>query len=80
MAMDHYVRLVIGTLRSDNAVAAITSKKKKNNRFGRQNNNFALQASHFFSLPFLQVDDVTLPNYTFYRGHKQSTTKFYFYF
>ena len=40
-------------------------KKKTNNRFGRQNNNFALQASHFFSLPFVQVDDVTLPNYTF---------------
>ena len=78
MAMDHYFRLVIGTLRSDNAVATITSKK--NNRFGGQNNNFALQASHFFSLPFVQVDDVTLPNYTFYRGRKQSKTNFYFSF
>ena len=51
---------------------------KNNNRFSRQNNNFAL-AAHFF-VHFFTVFydyDVKLPNFTFSGGRKQATTKFY---
>ena len=39
---------------------------KKNNRFSKQNNNFA-RASHFLyiSLPFLHDYDVKMPNFAF---------------
>ena len=37
----------LGTLRSDDKMATRTSKNKKDNRFNKQNNNFA-RASHLF--------------------------------
>ena len=34
----------------------------------------------YISFPFLRDYDVKMPNFTFYRGRKQATTKFYFSF
>ena len=52
-----------------------------NNRFNKQNNNFA-RASHLFvlyiSLPFLHYWDVKMPNFAYYGEFKQATTKWYF--
>ena len=47
----------------------------------KQNNNFA-RASHFFVhfFPFLHDYAVKMPNFAFYGGRKQATTKFYFSF
>ena len=50
---------------------------KINNRFRRQNNNFAGASHSFVSLPFLHDYDVKLLNFTFSGGRKQATTKFY---
>ena len=52
-----------------------------NNRFYNQNNNFA-RATLFLYIfcPFLQGQDVKMPNSTFYGGRKQATTKFSFSF
>ena len=46
-----------------------------------QNNTFA-RASRFLyiSLPLLHDYDVKMPNFTFYGGRKQATTKFSFCF
>ena len=41
-------------------------------RFRRQNNNTFL----YFFLPFLHDYEVKLPNFTFYGGRKQGSTKF----
>ena len=51
---------------------------KNNNRFSRQNNNFA-GASRvlYISLPFLRDYDVKLPNFTVWGRRKQATTKSY---
>ena len=56
-------------------------ERQKNNRFYRQYNSFA-RASHFFVhfFPFLHDYDVKMPNFVFYGGCKQATTKFYFSF
>ena len=59
---------------------ATATRTSKNNRFQKQNNNFA-RASHFFSyifFPFLHDYDVKMPNFAFYGERKQATTKFYF--
>ena len=55
------VRLIIGTLRSYDATATRTSKKKRINNF------------LYISLPFIMLHDydVKLPNFTFYGGRKQ---------
>ena len=67
----------LGTLRSNDADD--NENVKKNNWFNEQNNNFA-RASHFLyiSFPFLHDFDVKMPNFAFYVGRKQATTKFYF--
>ena len=52
----------------------------KNNRFYKQNNNFA-RASHLFVhffARFLMITIKKVPNLTFYGARKQWTTKFYF--
>ena len=71
--------MTIGTLRSNDADDNVNVKK--NNRFNRQNNNFA-RASHFLyiSFSFLHDYDVKMPNFAFYGGRKQVTAKFYFSF
>ena len=51
---------------------------KNNNRFNRQNNNFAAASRLLYiSLPFLRDYDVKLPNVTLWGGRKQATTKSY---
>ena len=47
----------------------------------KQNNNLA-RTSPFFVLfiPVLHDYDVKMPNFAFYGGHKEATTKFYFAF
>ena len=58
-----------------------TNKTKQKSKhiigLGRKNKNFA-RASHFFahfSAVFARLYDVKLPNFTFYGGRKQATTK-----
>ena len=52
-----------------------SKKKKASNRFNNQNNNCA-RAFLYISLPTLHDYDVKVPNFTFYRGSTQATTKF----
>ena len=53
---------------------------QQNNRFNKQNNNFARAPCFLYiSLPvFFHDYDVKMPNFAFYGGRKQATTKFYF--
>ena len=55
---------------------------QQNNRFNKQNNNFARASRFYFciSLPFLHDYDVKMPNSAFYGERKQATTKFIFLF
>ena len=57
-------------------------ERQKNNRFYKQNNNFAHDITLFciFLCPFLHDYDVKVPNFAFCGSHKQGTTKFYFSF
>ena len=57
-------------------------RTSKNNRFYKQNNNFA-RATHlfvYFFFLFLYHYDVKMPNFVFYGECKQATPKFYFSF
>ena len=68
----------LGTLKSNNADDNDNVKKKQNNRFYMQNNNFARASRlfvHFFC-PFLYDYNVKMPNFAFYGVSKQATTKF----
>ena len=69
----------IGTLRSNDADGYENVKKPK--RFNKQNNKFA-RASRFLYISFLFLHDfdVKMPNFAFYVGRKQASTKFYFSF
>ena len=52
----------------------------QNNRFYEQNNNFARAPCvfvHYFLCLFVHDYDVNMPNFAFYGGRKQATTKFY---
>ena len=51
---------------------------QQNNRFNKQNNNFARASRFYFciSLPFLHDYGVKMPNSAFYGERKQETTKF----
>ena len=51
---------------------------QKSTIFIKQNNNFALASS--ISLPSLHGYDMKIPNFTFSRGCKQTTTNFSFSF
>ena len=69
----------IGTLRSNDADGY--KKVKKTRGFIRKTT--ALHVHHTFlyiSFPFLHDYDVKMPNFVFYGGRKQATTKFYFSF
>ena len=58
---------------------ATATRTSKQQRFIKQNNKFA-RASRFLyiSLPLLHNCDMKMPNFTFYGGRKQATTKFCF--
>ena len=51
---------------------------QQNNRFNKQNNNFARASRFYFciSLPFLHDYDVKMPNFAIYGWREQATTKF----
>ena len=69
----------LGTLRSHNADGDENVKKT----IGFISKTTALHVQHTFlyiSFPFLRDYDVKMPNFVFYGGHKQATTKFYFSF
>ena len=72
---------IIGTLRSNDADDGENVKKKKT--VGLVSKTTTLQVHHTFLyifFPFLHDYDVKMPNFAFYRGRKQPTTKFYFFF
>ena len=52
-------------------------ESQKNNRFYKQNNNFAHDITLFciFLCPFLHDYDVKVPNFAFCGSHKQGPTK-----
>ena len=69
----------LGTLRSNDADGKENVKKTK----GLISKTTTLHVHHAFlyiSLPSLHDYDVKMPNFTFYGGRKQATTKFYFSF
>ena len=70
---------IVGTLRFNDATA--TRKSTKTIGLIKQNNNFA-RATHFFVdfFPVLHDYDVKMPNFAFYGGRKEATTKNYFSF
>ena len=58
-------------------------ERQKNNRFNKQNNKLSRASRSHFSVhffPFLHDYDEEVPNFAFYGGRKQATTKFYFSF
>ena len=71
--------LWIGTLRSNDADGNENVKKT----IRLISKTTTLQVHHTFwyiSFPFLHDYDVKMPNFAFYEGRKQATTKFYFSF
>ena len=75
--------ILLGTSRSDDAMATTTSKQTNKQTIGQEGITTTLQVHHTFlyiSLPFLHDYDVKFPNWTFHGGRKQATTKFYFSF
>ena len=71
--------LVIGTLRSNDADDSENVKKT----IGLISKTAISHVHHTFlyiSFPFLHDCDVKMPNFAFYGGRKQATTKFYFSF
>ena len=73
------VVMTIGTLRSNDADDNENVKKT----IGLINKTTTSHVHHTFlyiSFPFLHDYDVKMPNFAFYRGRKQATTKFYFSF
>ena len=70
---------IIGTLRSNDADDNENVKKT----IGLISQTTTSHVHHTFlyiSFPFLHDDDVKMPNFAFYGGRKQATTKFYFSF
>ena len=70
---------IIGTLRSNDADGNENVKKT----IGLISNTTTSHVHHAFfyiSCPFLLDYDVKMPNFAFYGGRKQATTKFYFSF
>ena len=71
--------LVLGTLRSNDADGNENVKKT----IGLISKTTTSHVHHTFlyiSFPFLHDYDVKMPNFAFYGGRKQATTKFYFSF
>ena len=73
------VKFTIGTLRCHDSYD--NDNVKKVNRLNRQNNN-STRSSRFMynTLPSLHDYDGKMPNFKFYGGRKQATTKFSFSF
>ena len=70
---------LLGTLRSNDA--ADNENVKKNNRLiSKTTTSHVHRTFLFISFPFLHDYVVKMPDFAFYRGRKQATTKFYFSF
>ena len=70
---------IIGTLRSNDA----DDNKNVKKTIGLISKTTTSHVHHNFlyiSFPFLHDYDVKMPNFAFYGGRKQATTKFYFSF
>ena len=69
----------LGTLRSNDA----DDNENVKNTIGLISKTTTSHVHHTFlyiSFPFSHDYDVKMPNFAFYGGHKQATTKFYFSF
>ena len=70
----------IGTLRSNGADDNENVKKKTIGLISKTAISHAHHTFLYISFPFLHDCDVKMPNFAFYGGRKQATTKFYFSF
>ena len=54
-------------------------ERQKNNRFKKQNNNFASAITPFLYISFPLMHDcgVKMPNFSFFKGRNEATTKLY---
>ena len=71
--------LTLWTLRTND----VDDNKKVKKAIGLISKTATLHMCHtflFISFPFLHDYDVKMPNFAFYGGRKQATTKFYFSF
>ena len=71
--------MTIGSLRSNDA----DDNENVKNTIGLISKTTTSHVQHtfvFISFPFLHDCDVKMPNFAFYGGRKQATTKFYFSF
>ena len=71
---------ILGTLRSNDADGNENVKKKKKILLAKQQLCTCTMLFCTFLCSFLHDYDVNLPNFAFYGGRKQATTKFYFSF
>ena len=54
-------------------------ERQRNNRFKKQNNNFtrAITPFLYISFPLMHDRDVKMPNFSFFKGRNEATTKLY---
>ena len=70
---------IIGTFRSNDADGN-ENVKKTIGLISKTTTSHVLHAFLYISFSFLHDYDVKMPNFAFYGGRKQATTKFYFSF
>ena len=73
----HHIGASLGTLKSNDADGNENVRKKT---IGLLSKTDVHHAFLYISFPFLHDYDVKMPNFAFYGGRKQATTKFYFSF
>ena len=71
---------ILGTLRSNDADDNENVKKKTISLIIKTTTSQVHHTFLYISFPFLHDYDVKMPNFAFYGGRKQPTTKFYFSF
>ena len=71
---------ILGTLRSNEADDNENVKKKTIALIIKTTTSQVHHTFLYISFPFLHDYDVKMPNFAFYGGSKQPTTKFYFSF
>ena len=70
---------IIGTLRSNDADGN-ENVKKTIGLISKTTTSHVHHTFFYISFPFLHDYDLKMPNFAFYGGRKQATTKFYFSF
>ena len=73
------LRITLGTLRSNDADDN-ENVKKTIGLISKKTTSHVHHTFLYISFPFLHDYDVKMPNFAFYGGRKQATTKFYFSF